>query len=765
MSKSLVVVESPTKAHTIKKYLGKNYQVIATVGHIKNLPKSKLGVDIEKGFEPEFVLIRGKGDVVKKLREAAKKADQILLAPDPDREGEAIAYHVSTEIKDQKKGQKVQRILFNEITKKEVLRAVQNPIPIDENKVLAQQARRILDRLVGYKVSPLLWSSVRKGLSAGRVQSVALRLVVEREREIQAFQKKEYWTISALFEGEEPTPFEAKLAKFDGENFEIPDQVRAAEIEAELKLSEFKVTKVDKKERLRNPSAPYTTSTLQQDASRKLRFTSKKTMVLAQRLYEGMDLGTEGPMGLITYHRTDSTRIAAEALAEVREAIQKRFGTEFVPEKPNFYKSKKMAQQAHEAVRPTSISRSPESVAKYLGKDELQLYRLIYNRFLASQMRPAVMDVTAVDIESGKYLFRANGSTVRFIGFLKAFESARDADKQDTAVEEKFLPEIAEGETVRAVQIQSEQHFTQPPPRYTEATLIREMEENGIGRPSTYSSIMEVIQSREYVEMVDRQMVPTELGMLITDLLVENFPDIFNVEFTAMMEEELDQVEEGKKGWVDSLNDFYNPFKADLATAETRLKTRKKQVEETDEICEKCGSKMIIKWGRFGKFIACSAYPECKNTKQIQNNGEGQTVPPEKNQRPTGEKCPNCGADMVLKNGRFGEFIACSKYPKCKTTKTVTTGISCPEKGCPGTLVQRRTKSKKTFYSCSEYPKCKFAIWQKPIPEECPKCGHPFLVAATGKKAQPNEFKCGNKSCDFQKVLEETDPSKLSAAV
>lgn len=765
MAKSLVIVESPTKANTIKKYLGKDYQVIATVGHIKNLPKSKLGVDVDNGFEPDFVLIRGKGNIVKKLRDAAKKADHILLAPDPDREGEAIAYHVFMEIKNQKKEKTVQRILFNEITKKEVLRAIKNPIPIDENKVLAQQARRILDRLVGYKVSPLLWTSVRKGLSAGRVQSVALRLVVDREKEIKAFDQKEYWTITALFEGQEPTPFEGKLAKYEGQNIEIPDEARATEIETELKQAEFKVTKVDKKERLRNPSAPYTTSTLQQDASRKLRFSSKKTMVLAQRLYEGMNLGEEGPMGLITYHRTDSTRTAAEALTEVRETIQDRFGSEFVPETPNFYKSKKMAQEAHEAIRPTSVLRTPDSVSKFMGKDELRLYRMIYNRFMASQMRPAVMDVTAVDIEAGTYLFRANGSTVRFIGFLKVFESTRESDKQESSVEEKILPKIEEGEKVKLNQLSPEQHFTQPPPRYTEATLIREMEENGIGRPSTYSFIMEVIQTRDYVETVDRQMVPTELGILITDLLVENFPDIFNVEFTAMMENELDQVEEGKKGWVESLNDFYNPFKADLATAKKRLKNRKKQVEETDEICEKCGSKMIIKWGRFGKFIACSGYPECKNTKQIQSDGEGQSNQADKNPRSTGEKCPTCEAEMIFKTGRFGEFMACSNYPECKTTKAITTGIPCPKKGCSGMLVQRRTKSKKTFYSCSEYPNCKFAIWQKPIQEECPQCKYPFLVATTGKKSQPNEFKCGNKSCDFQKIMEETDPSKLSAAV
>ncbi|MDH5678711.1 MAG: type I DNA topoisomerase, partial [Nitrospinota bacterium] len=659
MPKSLVIVESPAKATTLKKYLGKDFQVVASVGHIKNLPKSKLGVDTENGYTPEFVNIKGKDKVIKQIRDAAKKADVIYLAPDPDREGEAIASHIAMEIGE---GKELYRVQFNEITKKAVLKAMEDRGQIDQDRVNAQMARRILDRLMGYSLSPLLWEKVRKGLSAGRVQSVALRLVVEREREILAFVPEEYWTITAALEGKSPPPFEAKAFHHNGKKFKIGSGEEADKVEAAIKAAGLVIRKVEKKERRRNPIAPFITSSLQQEASRKLRFYARKTMSVAQKLYEGMDVGEEMPVGLITYMRTDSTRVSAEAVEEARGFIETNFGKEYLPEKPNEYKTKKSAQDAHEAIRPTSVERTPDKVKDKLSKDEFALYELVWKRFLSSQMNPAVMDTTTVDIEAGEYSLRANGSIMKFDGFLKLYEESVDTPNpnEEKDDKDKLLPaDLAVGDKVKLGGVDKKQSFTQPPARYSEAMLIREMEEKGIGRPSTYAGIMETIQEREYCKTEERRLAPTEMGLLVSDLLVENFPDIVNVEFTAKMEEELDLVEEGNKVWTSALDDFYTPFKADLDKAKKQMRNVKGEAEKTDLTCEKCGKPMVIKFGRFGKFVACTGYPECKNTMKLDKDGVPEEKPEAPPDEPTDFKCDKCGKAMVIKTGRFGRYIAC----------------------------------------------------------------------------------------------------------
>ncbi|MBI3599064.1 MAG: type I DNA topoisomerase [Nitrospinae bacterium] len=786
MSKSLVIVESPAKASTLKKFLGDTFQVKASVGHVKDLPKKKLGVAVEKNFEPEYITIRGKGKILQELRSAAKKADAIYLAPDPDREGEAIAWHIAQELNG---SSKIYRVLFHEITKSAVKKAIENPGKIDENKVYAQQARRILDRLVGYKISPLLWKKVRGGLSAGRVQSVALRLICEREKEIKSFVSEEYWSIIAAFENPPQPPFEkggifeARLLRIGTKKAEIKNEAEAKSILSDLEGAVYKVSDIQKKEKKRYPVPPFITSTLQQEASRKLRFSAKKTMMLAQRLYEGLPIGDEGHAGLITYMRTDSVRLSSEAVGEARDFIQKRYGRDFLPETPNAYKSRKTAQDAHEAIRPTSVIREPSLVKKYLEKDEASLYELIWNRFVACQMNPAVFDATSADIEAERkgqgsglplqvvsrgvrgqednklapYLFRATGSVVRFPGFMKVYEETKESmvgqasrlSSEESETEEAVLPPLSIGEILELIQMTPNQHFTQPPPRYTEAALIKEMEDKGIGRPSTYASIMSTILQRDYVEAKERRLHPTPLGVLISDLLVENFPKILDVKFTANMEEELDQIEEGKKGWVDALNDFYKPFSSDLKTAESNMRDVKKEVEMTDEICNKCGKNMVIRWGRFGRFLACSNYPECKNTRPLESERQSN-----KAAEPviTDEKCDKCGAPMQVKQGRYGKFLACTKYPECKSTKPISLGVPCPQEGCTGSLVERRTKKGKTFYSCSNYPTCKFATWNKPIAEKCSECGHPYLIEKRTKSGEV-EIRCGNKDCTFKRAV------------
>ncbi|MCF8720506.1 type I DNA topoisomerase [Nitrospina gracilis] len=748
MGKSLLIVESPTKVETLKKIIGKDFVVKASVGHIKDLPKKKLGVDVENNFNPEYITIRGKGKILNALKTAAKKADNIYLAPDPDREGEAIAHHICNEVSKITKG-KIYRVMFNEITKKAVTEAIKHPTELNANKVNAQQARRILDRLVGYKISPILWKKVQRGLSAGRVQSVALRMICDREEEIKNFKSEEYWTITIDLEGSKEPEFQAKLFKVDGKKAEIGNEEQAQAIVKAVEKGEFVLEDIVKKERKRNPSAPFITSTLQQEASRKLNFSPKKTMMLAQRLYEGIALGKEGTVGLISYMRTDSTRLSDEAVGDIRRFIEDKYGKEYVPKAPNVYKSKKTAQEAHEAIRPTNIMLEPKAIKEYLEKDLYNLYELIWARTLSCQMVPAVLDTTQFDVKTDKYLFRANGSVIKFDGFMKVYVEDTDDEGAGMKSTEKILPDIKKGEVLMMKKVLPEQHFTQPPPRFTEAMLVKALEEKGIGRPSTYAAIISTIKDRDYIRNEDKRVVPTELGHLVSGLLVDNFPDIMTEEFTAQMEDQLDQIEEGKIEWVDTLKSFYGPFEKDLVEAEAKMKDIKSQVEETDEVCEKCNSPMIIKWGRFGKFMACSGYPECKNTKEIGgDNGESGKKVSEK----VDDTCDKCGAQLVMKMGRFGKFLACSEYPECKFTKPISLGIKCPEPDCKGNISPRRTKKGRTFYGCSEYPNCKFTSWDKPVDEACPKCNNAYMVTKW-KKNEGESIVC--PGCGFKKSSDE----------
>ena len=744
--KSLVIVESPAKAKTIAKYLGKNYTVKASVGHIMDLPKSKLGVDIENDFEPKYIVIKGKAPVVKELKSAAKKADRILLATDPDREGEAIAAHVAEVISGSIKDAEVYRVLFNEITKKAILLAIEHPGKVDVNKVDAQQARRVLDRLVGYQISPILWKKVQRGLSAGRVQSVALRLICEREEEIKAFVPEEFWSLTALLEGKSPPQFEAKLIKRDEEKLRVKNNEEAQKILADLQGRPYSVDKVEKKERRRNPVPPFTTSKLQQEAGRKLGFTAKRTMGIAQSLYEGVDVGKEGTVGLITYMRTDSTRVGKEAQDEARELIAGKYGKDYLPEKPPVYASAKLAQEAHEAIRPTSVMREPDVIKEYLENDQYKLYKLIWNRFVASQMNPAIIDQTSVDIKAGDYTFRATGSVVKFPGFMAVYMEEKPEDQvSDDENGEAVLPPLTEGEALTLIKLDPKQHFTQPPPRFSEALLVKTLEEKGIGRPSTYAAIISTIQDRHYVQKVENKFRPTELGVLVSELLVNHFPVVMDVAFTAKMEEELDKIEEGQMRWVEVVKDFYKPFSESLEKAQAEMKDFKSEQTPTDITCEKCGKPMVIKWGRNGQFLACSGYPDCKNTKPFVRNENGvvEAAPEET----TDEKCPKCGSSMVIKRGRFGKFLACSRYPECNHTQGMSTGVTCPEDG--GKIVERRSRFGKVFYSCSNYPACKFAIWYKPVSRLCPQCGAPFLVEKYSKKTGPY-IACLKKECGYK---------------
>jgi DNA topoisomerase-1 len=749
MGKSLLIVESPTKVNTLKKIVGKDFIIKASVGHLKDLPKKKLGVDVDNNFEPEYITIRGKGKILQELKTAAKKVDTIYLAPDPDREGEAIAHHIGNEVARFTKG-KIYRVMFNEITKKAVKEALANPTELNLDRVNAQQARRILDRLVGYKISPILWKKVHRGLSAGRVQSVALRIVCEREREILAFQSKEYWSITLDLEGSCKPNFQAKLFKIGEDKAEIGNKDEADKILKDLVGSSMVLESITKKERKRNPSAPFITSSLQQEASRKLNYSPKKTMMLAQKLYEGIKLEKKGTVGLITYMRTDSVKLSDQALGEVRDFIPERYGKEYLPAKPNTYKSKKSAQEAHEAIRPTDVTLDPNFLKKHLEKDLFRLYQLIWSRFVSCQMVPAVLDTTQFDIKSGNYLFRSNGSILKFAGFMKVYVESQDDDnteKTETKESDRILPALKKGEDLKLLEISPEQHFTQPPARFTEAMLVKELEDKGVGRPSTYASIISVIKDRDYIQNEERRLKPVELGFMINDLLVENFPDIMTTEFTAKMEEQLDEVENGKKEWRDVLHSFYTPFKKDLEEAEKKMKDFKAEVEETDEVCEKCDKPMIIKWGRFGKFLACSSYPDCKNARDIKKPGtEGE---PESTDEVEGE-CDKCKSPLIIKRGRFGKFIACSTYPDCKFTKPIGLGITCPEDVCKGEIAPRRTKKGRTFYGCTKYPDCTFTSWDKPKAEACPECKHPFMIEKWKKNEEPTTLcpECGFKKTD-----------------
>lgn len=778
MAKTLIIVESPTKAKTITKYLGRGYTVMASVGHIKDLPTSKLGVDLEHDFEPQYVTIKGKSKVLAEIKKKAEEADKIFLAPDPDREGEAIAWHLEQELlgksKKKKKDGKIFRVLFNEITESAIKRALQSPGEIDMKRVNAQQARRVLDRIVGYQGSQLLWSKVRRGLSMGRVQSVAMRLICEREAEREAFRTEEYWSIIALLAGTNPPSFEAKLHSINGEEASIENAEQAGRIVGEIQGKAFVVQSIERREKKRNPVAPFITSRLQQEASRKLHFSPKKTMTLAQQLYEGIEIGAEGATGLITYMRTDSPRISNEAMADAREVIQSRFGANYLPGTPNVYKTSKAAQEAHEAIRPTSASRDPESIRQYLDHDQYNLYKLIWNRFIASQMVPAILDVTRIDSTSvstkERYVFRSTGTVVKFPGhtivYMEGVDKEAPSQKpkadQEADDDERQLPALTEGERLRLVEqdgqtvpgMLSKQHFTQPPPRYNEALLIKELEEKGIGRPSTYAAIISTIQDRKYVEKTEGRLVPTETGKTVHDFLMKGFPELINVDFTSQLEEQLDEVEEGSKPWVTAVRDFYTPFTRELERAKT-IPGPKDIVEPPTNIpCEKCGRMLEIKWGRNGKFLACPAYkddPPCKNTQNFEKLPDGTIKIVPKEEITTDQVCDKCASPMVVKTGRFGKFIACSAYPQCKTTKPLALGVKCPQPDCGGDLVQKRTKKARSFFACSHYPKCEYALWDRPVPKVCPTCQAPFLIEKISKQ-DGRSVQCRNQECGYREA-------------
>ena len=737
MSKGLVIVESPAKVKTLQKFLGEDYVIKASVGHIKDLPEGELGVDLQKDFQPQYVTISGKAKIIRELKKASKGVKNIYLGPDPDREGEAIAWHIAEEIGNGDKN--IYRVLFNEITKKAVLDAIHHPGKLQQSKYEAQQARRILDRLVGYQVSPVLWEKVRRGLSAGRVQSVAVRIVCEREREIQDFVSEEYWSLTATLKGKESAvSFDAKLTKWKGKKVKMANEAEALAIRKTLESVPYSVSKIVQQEKQRHPLPPFITSRLQQDAYRKLSFPAKKTMWIAQKLYEGVDLGPLGTVGLITYMRTDSVRVSTEAIQQVRGYIKDRFGDSYLPPKPNAYKSRRGAQEAHEAIRPTSIDLEPDKVKSSLDKDQWALYKLIWDRFVASQMPSADFLQTTVEIKADDAVFTAVGTVSVFQGFMALYVEGED--NQENGNGEKKLPSLTEGQVLELLGLTPKQHFTQPPYRYSEATLIKELEEKGIGRPSTYAAILATIKEKEYVRLEKGKFFPTELGCLVNDLLVVNFPDIFDIEFTAQMEENLDHIEEGEKDWVETLKEFYLPFEKDLEMAKVSMRDVKRELIPTDAVCERCGSKMVKRWGKRGYFLACSSYPECRYTREVEGNGE--------NQVETEAKCEKCGSPMVIKNGKFGRFLACSNYPTCKFTRSVDTGVRCPQEGCEGVIVERKTRKGRTFYSCANYPNCTYALWDKPIPEKCPQCGFPFLVEKQGKGGATK--RCPQKECGYR---------------
>ncbi|MEX2159192.1 MAG: type I DNA topoisomerase [Dehalococcoidia bacterium] len=766
--KSLVIVESPAKARTLAGILGSEYDIRSSVGHVRDLPKTRLGVDVDNGFAPRYLVPKEKAAVVKELKKAAAGAETIYLATDPDREGEAISWHLveAADLQDRPH----QRVVFHEITKDAVLEAFKHPRTIDQHLVDAQQARRVLDRLVGYKVSPILWKKIRRGLSAGRVQSVALRIVVEREREITSFVPVEYWTIDVDVEkaGVEPG-FSVRLVGPVGEKkFQIPNGAEAERLNGLLGSSAYTVTEVKQKPQSRKPAPPFTTSTLQQEASRRLGFTARRTMSVAQQLYEGLELPGEGQTGLITYMRTDSMNIAESARSEARAYIGQRYGNDFVPPSPRVYRTKaKGAQEAHEAIRPTSVARDPSALRHVLSRDQFRLYQLVWQRFVACQMADAILDQTTIEVNaqpgapdalsvgsekdaSKAFLLRVTESVLRFAGYRQLYEEMRDDDEEEEEPP-RALPELAQGDALRSINVRPDQHFTEPPPRYTEATLVKALEENGIGRPSTYAAILSTIQDRAYVKREGRTLFPQELGFVVNDMLMEHFKDVFDVGFTASMEEELDEIARGEIAWEPVVREIYEPLQALVEKAADAPRVE----EVTDELCEKCGKPMIKRWGRFGQFLACSGFPECRNTKPLDSDGEPEV---------TDEKCPECAADMVMRGGRFGKFLACSRYPDCKGSKPLLkkVGVACPK--CAGDIVERRTRQRRIFYGCAKYPECDFTSWSRPLPEPCPQCKG--ILVAVGSRARADgqtTARCPNTDCGWRGSIADGDRELVAA--
>ena len=773
--KNLLIVESPAKTKTLTKFLGRSFRVMSSMGHLRDLPKTTLGIDIDQDFRPRYRLLDGRKKVIDSLRKTAAKADKIYLGTDPDREGEAIAWHIQ-EILDVEP-ERIHRVLFNEITKNAVRDAIDHPRVLDYNKVNAQQSRRILDRIVGYQVSEILWKVLIYGLSAGRVQSVALRLVVEREKDRLAFVQEEYWTIEGSAKGEADTPFPFQVSRFRGKKIALANEEQAGQAVQAIRGETLRVKEVAKKKKRRNPAPPFITSTLQQAASRRLGFSPKRTMMIAQQLYEGLEIGAEGNIGLITYMRTDSTRLSQEALQGVRAFIGDSLGEEYLPQKARLYSKSKASQDAHEAIRPTGVSRLPEALKPFLNRDQHRLYSLIWSRFVASQMASAVFDTVSVTIQAGEYLLRANGNTLVFDGFMKVLPVRESKGEEGS---QKTLPVIRQGETLELLELRPNQHFTQPPPRYTEASLVKAMEENGIGRPSTYAPILSRIREKEYVALEEKKLVPTALGIQVCEILVNEFPELFGIHFTADMEKTLDNIEAGREDWVQPLQRFYDHFQPQLEKVmERRQEIRKATQKVTDIDCPKCGSKLVQKWGkkgqflgcptypdcdytrdidapdddeddtdiptqncpncdremvvkrgRHGKFFACSGYPDCKTTMSLTN---GQPNGDEKAAELTDEKCPKCDSALAWKDGRFGRFLACSGYPNCRYIKPELTGVKCPSCG-EGDVVVRQSRRGKKFFSCNRYPDCKFALWNRPHPVPCPQCQKPYLLERNTKK-------------------------------
>ena len=737
---TLVIVESPTKVPTIKGFLGKGYKVVSSKGHVRDLPKSKLGIDVEHDFEPKYINIRGKGELINALKKEAKNASKVLLATDPDREGEAISWHLAAVLG--LDSEKAQRITFNELTKNTVRDAIKHPRDLDMNLVNSQQTRRILDRLVGYKISPFLWKKIKSGLSAGRVQSVATRMIVEREEEIEAFVSEEYWTISARLFKESGESFVAKFHGTPEKKLSIADGEQAEKLLAELKEASFAVGGIKKAVKRRKPLPPFTTSTLQQEANRRLGFQSQRTMMVAQELYEGVSLGERTAHGLITYMRTDSLRISEEAQAAASALIRDKFGPEYCPKTPNVYKTKAGAQDAHEAIRPSDPSLTPDSVKGKLSNDQFKLYKLIWERFMASQMKNAELDTVSVDIAAGKYLFRASGYTVKFPGSMVLYDTVRDNEDEDDKPLE--LPPLTVDEPLTAQEITPAQHFTQPPARFTEGSLVKMMEEKGVGRPSTFTSTITTIIARGYVRRNGKVLEPTELGRLTTKLMKDSFPEIVDYGFTAKMEDDLDKIENGQAEYLSVLRNFYTDFEKELKDADEKLEKVEyvKPVEVTDIICDKCGANMVVREGRYGKFAACPNFPKCRNTRRLSDDGDEGAE-----EVLADEKCPVCGADMILKKGAYGSFYACRNYPDCKTTKPYykDTGVACPQ--CGKRILVKQSRSRKTFYSCEDYPNCKFSVWDVPQQMKCPKCGGLVL-----KKKNKEYYYCYDKNCGWSET-------------
>jgi len=746
MKKDLIIVESPAKVKTIKKIVGNNYLVEATVGHIRDLPVNSLGVDEKNNFKPTYVILPGKEPLVKKLQQIAKKANHVLLAPDPDREGEAIAWHVAELLKDINPNYK--RIQFNEITPGAIKKALQELRDLNENLFNSQQARRVLDRLVGYKISPILWKKVKRGISAGRVQSVALRLIVDRERERQSFVPKEYWVFKAYLKNEKHEEIVADLWKIDSKKANISDKKKAEELENLLKKASFVVKEVSEKQRIKAPKPPFITSTLQQECNNRLGYSTKKVMSIAQHLYEGMELGSRGVQALITYMRTDSVRVAKEAQLQTKEWIIKNLGKEYCPPRIRNYKSKSSSQDAHEAIRPVDVSITPEDVKDYLPKDHYMVYKLIWERFVASQMANAKVWDTEIIIQAENTLWRVKGERLLFDGYLKIYPYGSKKDL--------LLPSLKQNDILILTKLDKEQKFTTPPSRYTEASLVKKMEENGIGRPSTYAQVVSTLKEREYVEMDNRYFVPTELGTIVSDLLVKHFPELMDTKFTAEMESKLDKVAEGSLDWISLLKNFAKYFYPALQKALEEMEQVKKG-RATDIVCEVCGSNMVIKFGRNGEFLACSSYPKCKNTKNFKRDEKGniQIVEDISKEEKVVGTCPECGGDLVVKFSRKGgRFIACKNYPKCKYTEPYSTNVKCPVKGCDGEIVEKISKRGKVFYACNRYPKCKFAIWNPPVEEKCPECGFNVLELKYSK-TRGKFLACPQKDCKFWKKIEE----------